>query len=90
MDYIYKMRVQGGYPIAALNMSLGSGRYSYYCDDLDGEAFLYSYAAFWLRSVDVAPIAASGNEGYRDSMAIPGCVYSVVGVGAVCDTTEPN
>ena len=82
MDYVYKMVVQGGYPVASLNMSLGYGQYYAPCD---GAGFGYVYAAEWLKWVGVASVAATGNDGLRDGTSMPACVSNILAVGSVCD-----
>ena len=68
--------------IAAVNMSLGSGKYTATCDS--------SFAGLKtaidnLRSVGIATVIASGNNGYRDGISGPACISSAVSVGATCD-----
>lgn len=72
------------YPnIAAVNMSLGGGYYTGVCDwDSSGEVAVVDN----LRSVGVAVIAASGNNGYRDAMSSPACFSNVISVGATDDS----
>ncbi len=82
LDYVYKLVVQGGYPIASLNMSFGFEAFEAPCD---GAGFGYYYAALWLKSVGVAAVAATGNQGYRNSTSMPACISNVIGVGALCD-----
>jgi subtilisin family serine protease len=68
------------YNIAAVNLSLGSYEsYSSICDD-----YYSSYKAVvdLLRSVGIATIAASGNEGERNKISSPACISSVISVGA--------
>lgn len=79
MEWLYRMR--DTYRIAAVNMSLGGGRYSsqQLCD-ADDAARKQIIAT--LRSAGIATVAASGNEGYSDSTSAPGCISGVVSVGA--------
>ncbi|MFZ4649538.1 MAG: InlB B-repeat-containing protein [Rubrivivax sp.] len=68
--------------IAAVNMSLGSGKYTATCDS--------SFAGLKtaidnLRSAGIATVIASGNNGYRDGISGPACISSAVSVGATCD-----
>lgn len=82
MDWLYTQRFT--YRIAALNLSLGGGRYYDQATcDLSGD--LTNTAAANLRSVGIATIAASGNDGYCDSLAHPACVSNLVAVGATDD-----
>ncbi|MEE2527388.1 S8 family serine peptidase, partial [Hyphobacterium sp. HN65] len=63
--------------LAAVNMSLGGGRYFGFCpgDHIEDEIQL-------LRNVGVAVVIASGNEEYRDSVASPACIDAAITVGA--------
>ncbi len=72
--------------IAAVNMSLGGGRYfdQATCDAAN-TATGRKLAIDNLRSLGIAVVAASGNDGYRDSMAAPGCISTAVSVGSITD-----
>jgi subtilisin family serine protease len=63
--------------IAAVNMSLGGGRSTTYCDD-----DLTKPVIDQLRAAGVAVAIAAGNDGYRDSVSFPGCISTAVTVGA--------
>jgi subtilisin len=69
---------QSGMNIASVNMSLGGDRFTSYCDSqfADIKATIDN-----LRSLGVATVIASGNEGYFDSIAAPACISSAVSVG---------
>ena len=79
MERVYELR--NTYNIAAVNMSLGGGSYGSQlaCDQVDSarKAIIEQ-----LRSVGIATVAASGNEGSTDAMSAPGCIRSVISVGA--------
>ena len=79
MERVYELR--NTYNIAAVNMSLGGGSYGSQlaCDQVDSarKAIIDQ-----LRSVGIATVAASGNEGSTDAMSAPGCIRSVISVGA--------
>ena len=79
MERVYELR--NTYNIAAVNMSLGGGSFSSQlaCDQVDSarKAIIDQ-----LRSVGIATVAASGNEGSTDAMSAPGCISSVISVGA--------
>ena len=67
--------------IASVNMSLGSGRHANpaECDAL----FPAVKAAIDnLRSIGIATVIASGNDGHTGAMSAPGCISSAVSVGA--------
>lgn len=69
---------QSGVNIASANMSLGGGRKFNYCDvDLP----FVKAAVDNLRSVGVATIISSGNDGYTDSIRSPACISSAISVG---------
>jgi hypothetical protein len=79
LEYVYTLRHQ--FDIAAVNMSLGGGRYFVTCDNDARKAVIDN-----LRSAGIATIVASGNAGYRDSMAAPACISSAVSVGATMNS----
>ena len=77
LDHIYD--IHENHNIAAVNMSLGGSRYSAICDS----AYPALKAAIDnLRSVGIATIISSGNEGYSSSVSTPACVSSAISVGA--------
>jgi subtilisin family serine protease len=71
------------YDIAAVNMSLGGGRHFGVCDAQYPD---YFDVVAQLRNAGVITVAASGNDGYIDSMSAPACVSNIVSVGATTDT----
>ena len=79
LERVYALR--NTYSIAAVNMSLGGESYSSQslCDD---EYADYKAVIDSLRSVNIATIISSGNDGYADAVSTPGCVSSAVSVGA--------
>jgi len=78
LEYVYSIR--GSYSIAAVNMSLGGGKYSSYCDDTPIKSAIDN-----LRDVGIATIIASGNNGFCGSINSPACISSSVSVGATDD-----
>ena len=69
------------FQIAAVNMSLGGGRYfnPLLCNALN----LATKAAIDnLRSVGIPTIVSSGNNGYPDSLTSPACISSAISVGS--------
>ncbi|MBP7775522.1 MAG: S8 family serine peptidase [Acidobacteria bacterium] len=72
--------------IAAVNMSLGGGRYTSQatCDAANASNGLKA-AIDNLRSLGIAVVISSGNSGYRDSISAPGCISSAVSVGSTTD-----
>jgi subtilisin family serine protease len=77
LEQVFSLR--GQFAIAAVNLSIGGGKFTSPCD---------STQAAWkalidnLRSVGIATVAASGNEGFTDSLAAPACISSAVSVGS--------
>ena len=68
--------------IAAVNMSLGGGRFTSQCDSSN---LAIKAAIDNLRSVGIATVIASGNNGYANALSSPSCVSSAISVGAHCD-----
>ena len=73
--------LNGFMTIASANMSLGGGSFASQaaCDlaNLSTKAAIDN-----LRSVNIATVIASGNEGFRGRISSPGCISSAVSVGA--------
>ena len=82
LERIYALRTN--YNIAAVNISIGGGRYytQSACDSASGSE---KATIDLLRSVNIATVIASGNDGYTDSASAPGCISSAVIVGATFD-----
>jgi hypothetical protein len=70
--------------IAAVNMSLGGGRF-FTAADCDAFNSATKAAIDQLRSVNIPTIIASGNNGYFDSISSPGCISSAISVGSTDD-----
>lgn len=68
--------------ISAANMSLGGGRFFSNCDTQAQKAAIDN-----LRSVGIATVISSGNEGFKDSLGAPACISSAISVGATGDGT---
>ena len=81
LQRVYDLR--NTYNIASINMSLGGGRYylNSSCDGDSRKPYIDN-----LKSVGIATVIASGNNGYKDSMSAPGCISSAVSVGATTDS----
>lgn len=77
LDHI--LAIHESHNIAAVNMSLGGQRYSEICD---GVFPALKAAIDNLRSVGIATIISSGNEGYWNSVSNPACISSSISVGA--------
>ena len=74
LDWIYS--IHSDHNIAAVNMSLGGGYSSNYCD-----ADARKNSIDNLRSVHIATIVSAGNDGYRDALSAPACISSAISVG---------
>ena len=73
--------------IAAVNMSLGSGKYTETCD---ASFPALKTAIDNLRAAGIPTIIASGNSGYRDGISGPACLSTAVSVGATCDLSNTS
>jgi len=73
--------------IAAVNMSLGGGQYTSQttCDNANITNGRKA-AIDNLRSLGVAVVIASGNDGFTSSMSSPGCISTAVSVGSTSKT----
>ena len=85
LERIYTLR--GTYQIAAVNMSLGGGAYTSQasCDAANAAT---KAAIDNLRSVGIATVIASGNDGYGNALSAPGCISSAVSVGSTTESDE--
>ena len=75
LEYVYELR--SNFAIAAVNMSLGGGKFIAACDDNPLKFIIDN-----LRSAGIATIIASGNAGFIDGIGEPACISSAVSVGA--------
>ena len=67
--------------IASVNMSLGGGRFTNH-ESCDAANAARKAAIDNLRSLEIATLAASGNDGFIDAMNAPACISTVVSVGS--------
>lgn len=83
LERVYALRAT--YSIAAVNMSLGGGNFSSQssCDSSNSSQ---KAAIDNLRSVNIATVISSGNNGYTSSMASPGCISSAISIGSTWDS----
>ncbi|MCP5055027.1 MAG: S8 family serine peptidase [bacterium] len=79
LEYVYSQR--SNYSIAAVNMSLGGGKFSAYCDNESQKAAIDN-----LKAVRIATVIATGNSYYCGSVSSPACISSAVAVGASDDS----
>ncbi len=75
LEYVYSLR--GTYNIAAVNMSLGGGLYSSFCDSEPQRIAINQ-----LRSAGIATAIATGNDGACYYVSSPGCISTAVSVGS--------
>ncbi len=68
------------FDIAAANMSLGGGSFNAACDDNPLKPAIDN-----LRSVKIATVIASGNDGFTNAVNAPGCISTAITVGATDD-----
>ncbi len=66
--------------IAAVNMSLGGGQISSQAQ-CDADNAAVKAAIDNLRSIGIATVVASGNNGYTNAMSRPACISSAISVG---------
>ena len=74
LSHVYGRTI--GRNIVAVNMSLGSGRYTAACDGNPLKPLIDS-----LLAARVATVISSGNSGYSDAVGAPACISSAVTVG---------
>jgi subtilisin family serine protease len=77
----------GDFDIAAVNMSLGGGLYGSRAS-CDADNASRKAAIDNLRSIDIATVAASGNDGYTGYIGAPACISSAISVGASDDNDQ--
>lgn len=80
LERVYALR--NSFNIAAVNMSLGGGRFVSQCD-ADHPAT--TAAINNLRSVGIATVIASGNDGFTNAVGAPACISSAISVGSTND-----
>ena len=80
LERVYALR--DSFSIASVNMSLGgSTPYGSACDSDSRKAIIDN-----LRSVGIATIIASGNNGFKDGISKPACISSAISVGSSDDS----
>ncbi|GAB1422628.1 hypothetical protein MASR2M15_28650 [Anaerolineales bacterium] len=88
LQRVYELHSQG-YKIAAVNMSLGGGNYSGYCDAFNYGSAIWAHsskpAIDVLKGVGIATVIASGNSSYTDGVGSPSCISSAITVGSTTD-----
>jgi subtilisin family serine protease len=81
LNHVYSLR--NSYNIAAVNMSLGGGKYTAACDAAQMSRF---DAMNQLRGVGIATVVATGNNGFTDGISAPSCISLAVAVSATDDS----
>lgn len=84
LNRVYALK--DAFKIAAVNMSLGGGRYYSSCDSVYSNASTKA-AIDNLASATIATVISSGNNGYSDSIGSPGCISTAISVGATYDAS---
>ncbi len=88
LEKVFNLR--NTYNIAAVNLSLGIGRY-YDTAICDSENPSLKAVIDNLRAVGIATVATSGNDGWSDSLSAPACISSAISVGATTKSDQvPN
>lgn len=77
LERVYALR--NTYKIAAVNMSLGYGRFSSTCA---GENQAMTSIINLLKQAGIATVVSSGNDGFTSSMGFPACIPNAIAVGA--------
>ena len=75
LDWVFDQR--SSLAVAAVNMSLGGGRFTAACDGDTRKPGIDN-----LLSVGIVTTIASGNTSYADALGAPACVSSAISVGA--------
>ena len=92
LKYVYDLRVTHGVKVAAVNLSIGGGLFTGYCDGgwADGTAapLLVGQWLDAVRSAGIAPVISSGNDGSATALGAPACRASAISVGNT--TITPN
>ena len=70
-----------GTDVAAVNLSLGGGKYVTSCDDDPDEVDMRNQIE-QLLAEGVVTVAASGNDGYSNAVSTPACISSTISVGS--------
>ncbi|NOQ31390.1 MAG: S8 family serine peptidase [Helicobacteraceae bacterium] len=78
LERVYALR--NSYSIASVNMSIGGGKHTSYCNSDSRKAIIDN-----LLSAGIATVIAAGNDGYTNAVSAPGCIQSAITVGATSD-----
>ena len=86
LERVYELR--STHRIAAVNMSIGGGQYSGYCDTGYSEDVATKAAIDNLRAVGIATVVAAGNDGLDHYVSSPGCISTAITVGATMNNSD--
>jgi subtilisin family serine protease len=78
LERVYQLR--NTHSFAAVNMSLGAGQFTDYCDSNSLKASIDN-----LRAAGIATVISAGNDGFTDAVGAPGCISSAITVGNTTD-----
>jgi subtilisin family serine protease len=78
LERVYALR--SSYNIAAVNMSLGGGLFTSPCDSNSMKTVIDQ-----LRTVGIATVVASGNDGSPMALSSPACISTAISVGSTTD-----
>ena len=76
LQRVYALRKS--YKIAAVNISIGGGKFAEECDDL---VPALTAAITKLRNAGIATVIASGNDGFDGAIIKPACISTAIPVG---------
>jgi subtilisin family serine protease len=80
LERVFQLR--NSFDIASVNMSLGGGQFTTFCD---GPLAPTKAAIDQLRSVGIATVIATGNDGFTTSIGAPACISTAISVGSTTD-----
>lgn len=81
LDHVYSLR--NTHKIAAVNLSLGYGAESAFCDTEPEKIAIDN-----LRSAGIATVVAAGNSGSLFELSVPACISSAIAVGSTLDSAD--
>jgi subtilisin family serine protease len=85
LEHVYSLRAS--FSIAAANMSLGGATFTLQ-SECDASSAARKAAIDNLRSVGIATVISSGNDGLSSAISQPGCISSAVSVGSTTKSDQ--
>ena len=82
-DRVIDLAQDPSFNIASVNLSLGGGQFSSYCDNDVRKPFIDQ-----LKALGIATVIASGNNGYVNAISTPACISSAISVGSTSKTDQ--